>query len=104
MCTHYPQSCQYFPVKQCFAPGVACNDRVVSYTVVLKRLISVFKVSRECQNVKKNMNNEKTNNESLRLAVLMSLSIFWCVILVLYFTVLAQLFQLVINIRYSLLS
>ena len=53
MCTHYAQSCQYFPVKHCVAPGVASNDGVVRYTVILNRLLSVFKVSRECQNVKK---------------------------------------------------
>lgn len=56
MCTHYAQSCQYFPVTQCFAPGVASNDGV-RYTVVLKRLISVLKVIRECQ---KKKNKKKT--------------------------------------------
>ena len=122
MCTHYAQSCQYFPVKHCVAPGVASNDGVVRYTVVLNRLLSVFKVSRECQNVKKKKKKKKKtkkktggfkkyssflqllNNGSLRLALLMSLSVFWCVILVVYFTILAQLYQLMINIRYSLLA
>lgn len=60
MCTHYAQSCQYFPVKQCFVPGVASNDGVVRYTVVLKRSISVLKVSRECQK-KKEKKTEDVN-------------------------------------------
>ena len=62
MCTHYAQSCQYFPLKHCVAPGVASNDAVVRYTVVLSRLLSVFKVSRECQNVKKK-NKKKTKQK-----------------------------------------
>ena len=69
MCTHYAQSCQYFPVTQCFAPGVASNDGVVRYTVVLKRLISVLKVIRECQKKKKKKTAEDVNTTLVSAAV-----------------------------------
>ena len=68
MCTHYAQSCQYFPVKHCVAPGVASNDGVVRYTVVLKRLISVLKVIRECQK-KKEKKPEDVNTTLVSAAV-----------------------------------
>ena len=69
MCTHYAQSCQYFPVKHCVAPGVASNDGVVRYTVVLNRLLFVFKVSRECQNVKRKKKKPKPKPEDVNTTV-----------------------------------